>query len=274
MAIWDKEQAVKGQMAEVAVFSRLLSAIYDQSWYGKLTEEEVGWFAEKIGTEPAMELGCGTGRISAPLLERGCDLYGVEGSRDMLDVLHAKLSEEDKARFILWNALQVPYPAPDACFASIIVPFSTFGLVHNNATEVLGENRLLKEFHRMLMPGGKVVINEYRIGPFDRCLVDKKHPPWLHCHLHPEHGNICEEQTYHFEEKPNRILEKQIVRKRKTRFIRESDGAVLEEHHEEIPIWDTLDYPILASDAGFCYEGFEQCRFHEDDSVQHIMTKS
>lgn len=48
--------------------------------------EEIDFWARQIAEagEPALELGCGTGRILVHLLKRGLDVVGVDSSRDML----------------------------------------------------------------------------------------------------------------------------------------------------------------------------------------------
>jgi SAM-dependent methyltransferase len=54
-------------------------------------DREVEYFADAIGRfgEPALDLGCGTGRLLVPLLDRGLDVDGVDVSADMVAYAHA-----------------------------------------------------------------------------------------------------------------------------------------------------------------------------------------
>ena len=42
---------------------------------------------------PALELGCGTGRVLVPLAAAGVEATGIDSSRDMLAILTRKLSD-------------------------------------------------------------------------------------------------------------------------------------------------------------------------------------
>jgi SAM-dependent methyltransferase len=272
MQVWQEQLISKHQPGYISVFSKLLSELYDQSWYATFSPAEVEFFASHIQTKTTLEIASGTGRVTIPLLDRGIDLYGIEGSLPMFQILQSKLSTEQRDRFILWDARQTPYPAANKTFEAVIVPFSSFGLIHNGVSE-LGSNRIFREFGRLLRVGGWVIINDYRTGSLDHNTLKKPEGVWLHYHQHPEHGQIREEQYSRYEIVPNRILPKQVIRRRRTVFLRERDGTVLEEHLESVPLWDVNDYPVLGEDAGFSYRGGEKCHFHQNESIQHVFQK-
>lgn len=48
--------------------------------------------ANKLGGK-TLELACGTGRITIPLAENGINIWGLDYSSSMLDVLNAKVSK-------------------------------------------------------------------------------------------------------------------------------------------------------------------------------------
>jgi SAM-dependent methyltransferase len=50
-----------------------------------------------------LDVGCGTGKAGAPLLERGCSVLGVEVDARMAEVARAKGLEVEVARFELWD---------------------------------------------------------------------------------------------------------------------------------------------------------------------------
>jgi ubiquinone/menaquinone biosynthesis C-methylase UbiE len=61
-------------------------------WYECLSTSSPTWASEvaswtrciEAAGEPVLELGCGTGKILIPLLERDFDIAGIDNSEDML----------------------------------------------------------------------------------------------------------------------------------------------------------------------------------------------
>jgi SAM-dependent methyltransferase len=272
MTLWHVDRAWP-EPGESAVFSTLLSALYDQSWYGKLLDAEVEFYLQYVRQGRVLELGAGTGRLSAPLLRAGCDLYGIEGSSAMLARLHEKLSPSERHRFIHWNAQHTPYPIKAARVDQVIIPFSTFGLMHNQVLDV-GANRLFRELTRLLKPGGQVILNDFRTTPLDRTEVAQT--PWMaqFDHFHAVEGPIREEQISQFHIVPNRLCAQQMIRERTTRFIRLRDSKVLETHVERIPVWGSDEFPRLGQDAGLTYlGGILVPDFHDEPSMMHLYQK-
>ena len=48
MNIWQINKLTKKKQAQIAVFSKLLSELYDESWYGYFTEDEIQFFFSYI----------------------------------------------------------------------------------------------------------------------------------------------------------------------------------------------------------------------------------
>jgi ubiquinone/menaquinone biosynthesis C-methylase UbiE len=272
MTLWHVDQPWP-EPGESAVFSTLLSSLYDQSWYGKLLDAEVAFYLQYVREGFVLELGAGTGRLSVPLFRAGCDLYGIEGSSAMLARLHEKLPPSEQYRFIHWNAQHTPYPIQAASVDHVIIPFSTFGLMHNQVAD-LGANCMLHELTRLLKPGGKVILNDFRTTPLDRTQVDQA--PWVaqFDHFHAVEGPIREEQISQFRIVPNRLCAQQMIRERVTRFIRLRDSKVLETHVECIPLWGRDEFPKLGQDAGLTYlGGILVPDFHDEPSMMHLYQK-
>ena len=186
-------------------------------------------------------------------------MFGIEGSPQMFNILQSKLPAEHINRFILWDARQTPYPAKNQAFECAIIPFSTFGLLHNDI-EDFGDNRILNEINRLLVPGGLLIINDYRADLFDRKKIKSPDAVWRRerNHFHAEHGRIIEDQHSRYKIVPNRLFPQQIIRERRTVFTRERDGKVLEEHSECIPLWDIQDFPVFGKKCWiFLYRGKE-----------------
>lgn len=67
--------------------------VYDE-WYppGEEADRVVDALARLAAGGPVLELGCGTGRLCLPLVDRGLVVVGLDASQAMLDRLTAKLS--------------------------------------------------------------------------------------------------------------------------------------------------------------------------------------
>lgn len=100
---------------------------------------------------PIMELMCGTGRLSIPLIEAGADLTCVDSSRGMLKVLARKLAD---------RGLHAELHCADVCrlalprrFDLAILPFQSF-------MEIVGEDNqaaALASIASALNPGGRFI---------------------------------------------------------------------------------------------------------------------
>lgn len=293
--IWKTGLYEQAAASDECVYSDLTADLYANNWYGRLSQEEIQYYRSHIREAVTLEIGCGTGRIFIPLLECGCDMHGMEISEPMLNKLKSSLSPGDQHRVILWDALNTPYPVDDETFDMVTIPFSSFGLMHNNHIEKLDDNVMFHEFYRILRPGGLVILNEVRTYVHDRsggmesiarqALQGKKDKDMqadvkgsklfltFH-HYHPKHGAIKEELISSFSLKKTRLIPDLIIREREIIFTRVSDNKVLERHHEVIPVWDILEYPVLGNNANFKYLKKEETpKFHILATVNHIFQK-
>jgi SAM-dependent methyltransferase len=100
------------------------------------------------GCESVLELMCGTGRVSIPLLKAGVPLTCVDSSPEMLARLHGKLGSE---------GLFAPVHQTDVCafdlkkrFERIIIPFHAFAEI----VEPEDQSRALASIRRHLADDG------------------------------------------------------------------------------------------------------------------------
>ncbi len=293
--IWHAGALDEGNVSDDPVYSELTAALYGSSWYGRVTPEELEFYRAWIDGSRTLEVGSGTGRLSIPLLQAGCDVYGLEISTVMLGQLRSTLSAEQGQRFICWNALQTPFPVDDETFGAVIIPFSSFSLMHNHVQDP-GENRMFHEFYRVLRPGGLVILNDARTykhdrnrgmasfgqqeldGKSDQSMTGVVQDDTLILTFeqwHPDHGEIKEEWISTFYLQDTRLVPQLVMRQREIRYTRVRDGEVLEAHHEVIPVWDVSEYPLLGEDANFEYLTQEVTpSFHVSDTVNHIFRKT
>jgi len=108
---------------------------------------------------PALELGCGTGRILLALAQAGCPVWGMDLCQPMLDKARQKLEQEapsvrKNVRLIQGDMRDFDL---DQEFGLIYLPFREFMHLHREE-EQLG---CLDAIHRHLSPQGRLIINLY-----------------------------------------------------------------------------------------------------------------
>jgi SAM-dependent methyltransferase len=117
-------------------------------------QEEVSYLraaVERFG-QPALDLGCGNGRILLPLLEAGLDVDGVDISADM--VAHAR-EAADRAGYSPNLAAQPMHELELPRRYRTIFMVGAFGIGGNRDNE----REALVRAHRHLEPGGALLIN-------------------------------------------------------------------------------------------------------------------
>lgn len=104
------------------------------------------------GGGPVWDVGCGPGRITAPLQALGLDVRGVDLSPEMVEVARA---EHPAIGFEVGSmtALDVP----DGQLAGIVAWYS---VIHTPPADL---PRIYAEFHRALRPGGHLVV-AFQVG--------------------------------------------------------------------------------------------------------------
>lgn len=114
-----------------------------------LPESELRLLPETMGGMDAIELGCGTGYVSAWMTRRGARVVGIDNSRRQLATAGRLAGEHGlEIAFIHGNAEAVPYPAGSFDFA-----VSEYG-----AAIWCDPYLWIPEAHRLLRPGGRLVF--------------------------------------------------------------------------------------------------------------------
>jgi SAM-dependent methyltransferase len=116
--------------------------------------------AEVVG-DPILELGCGTGRVLAPLAAAGHRITGVDRSRPMLDRARSTLQMQ-VSDGTLWRRVTLfegsmteAERAPGGPFGLVIVSLN--GLMH--VSDMAGQRAALTSARRALDPRGMLVID-------------------------------------------------------------------------------------------------------------------
>lgn len=118
------------------------------------------WFADIVGIGPVVDVGCGTGRITAHLHGLGVDVSGIDLSPGMVE--QARRTYPD-LRFSVGSMTALPLP--DACVDGLVAHYST---IHVPDDELPG---VLAEFARVLSPGGHALLT-FQVGDEPLHLTD------------------------------------------------------------------------------------------------------
>jgi SAM-dependent methyltransferase len=144
---------------------------------------ELPYFRRYIenGGEPALDVGCGTGRLLIPYLRAGLDVDGCDVSPDMIALCREK-AERDGLTPTLW-AQPMHELDPPRRYRTIYV-CGAFGLGSTREQDV----EALRRFRACLEPGGTLLLDnevpyaDARVWPYwspagRRSLPEAPHPP-------------------------------------------------------------------------------------------------
>ncbi len=127
-------------------------------WWAEFNEggEDVEYFRRAIAAsgEPALDAGCGTGRLLLPFVRSGLDVDGSDASKDMVELCQAKAKSEG----LSLNLYAQPMHALDLPrrYRTIVV-CGAFGLGGTRAQDLEG----LRRIHAHLEPGGSLVMDHF-----------------------------------------------------------------------------------------------------------------
>jgi len=92
-----------------------------------------------------LEPMCGSGRFLIPLLKHGCDIYGFDGSVDMIEACRNRLNEDERIQLATFES----FHSPNA-FQACIIPAGSFSLL----ADARAAKQALACIHRIMVPDG------------------------------------------------------------------------------------------------------------------------
>ena len=114
-----------------------------------IPEQQVNMLPESMRGMHCIELGCGTGYVSAWMMKRGARCVGIDNSAQQLATARRLMEQHELPMELLHgNAEQVPYP--DASF--------DFAISEYGAAIWCDPFLWIPEAHRLLRPGGELVF--------------------------------------------------------------------------------------------------------------------
>ena len=138
-------------------------SITPQTWHYGLVAEwwaqfnldgpEIGYFGRYVEAgQPALDAGCGTGRLLLPWLRAGFDVDGCDVSADMIAVCRERARRDGFEPTLLVRPLHEL--EPPRSYRTIVV-CGVFGLGSTRAQD----EEALRRFHRFLEPGGTLLLD-------------------------------------------------------------------------------------------------------------------
>jgi len=141
-------------MNENALYPDFFARFYDVIYSSLRDEADQRYFMNKIlkVNGPVLEVGVGTGRFFTDALNRGADIYGIDISPAMIDVLNRKIPEKEHFRVQLMDICDLK---PRQKFKLIVAPFRVF--MHFLTIEK--QIQALNAMHDLLLPDGILIFD-------------------------------------------------------------------------------------------------------------------
>jgi len=113
-------------------------------------QRRAGMFREFLGEgcKEILEIGCGTGLFTHEICKTGNHITAIDISAELLELARQRVCCEN-ARFVLGNAYATGFPAD-----------SFDALVGSSCLHHLDIAQALREFYRLLKPGGRLMFTE------------------------------------------------------------------------------------------------------------------
>lgn len=137
-------------------FARFYDTIYRKMRDGADSE----YFLELIRSNRGkiLEIGVGTGRHFMRALKEGADIYGIDISSSMLDVLLKKLDKKEHYRISRQSIVDFSF---DFRFGLVLAPFRVFMHLLEKEEQIKALNNVYEHLH----PGGSFVFDAFVPDP-------------------------------------------------------------------------------------------------------------
>ncbi|MFW5772338.1 MAG: class I SAM-dependent methyltransferase [Phototrophicaceae bacterium] len=157
--------------------------------------------AEEYGG-PMIDIGCGTGRVMAPLAQQGYEVHGIDNERAMLDRAERlrKTSPELKQNLHLHHGDVLTYEL-DKQFKLVLVPYN--GLMHFHDQEA--QIAVLQKLRAWTAPDGLLVLDLPNAGDIfgtqetDAVMMERTF-------LEPESGHMVMQQSHSYLDRTQQLL--------------------------------------------------------------------
>ncbi|MFC1477198.1 class I SAM-dependent methyltransferase [candidate division KSB1 bacterium] len=159
-----------------------LAEFYDAEW--RNLTQDIPFLREEAAKTggPILELACGSGRIMLPLARDGHEVWGIDNSRKMIDILSKKAEEEPALAQLMHFSLQDMRTFTfDMQFKLIIIPFNSFLLM----TDRPDFDICLQNCRKHLTDDGVFIVDIFSPN-FELCAIREPKMQFLQHFLNPE----------------------------------------------------------------------------------------
>ena len=134
------------------------AAIYDEVY--SFVDYDINFYLQKASNIKGniLEIGCGTGRITIPLMENGANITGIDSSQKMIDMLGTKVANNKVPIKIIKRDVRDLELAQK--FSLVIFPYRGF----QSLLTVEDQVNALNSLRNHLEPGGKLIITLFVPG--------------------------------------------------------------------------------------------------------------
>lgn len=137
-------------------YPRFFARFYDLIYHQVRDGVDNNFYLNKIIQTKGkiLEVGTGTGRLLIEALENGADIYGIDISPSMLEILKGKLNKEQQDRISLQNIVDFKSGFK---YDLIIAPFRVF----MHLIEKRDQLKALNNVYHNLNPGGEFIFDAF-----------------------------------------------------------------------------------------------------------------
>jgi SAM-dependent methyltransferase len=219
-------------------YQSLEALLHDPFWAAEGEAVELGFMENVLKEHPgrSLEIGCGSGRLLLPLLQKGFEVDGLELSEEMLRLCRDSAATLGLAPVLHHGDMTAFVPAE--AYASLLVPAFTLQLAED-------ANATLKAFHGQLKSYGVLYLSVFR--PQAELLKELPENEWYDDHgIELPDGRKAALRTRH------RLDRKQRILFREHHYTLHSEEGVQEHFSEQTVRWFTpRQLSAMLTKAGF-----------------------
>jgi len=143
-----------------SIYPSYFARFYDLIYSSIRSDIDTDYFLKKIreAKGPVLEAGVGTGRLFTEALKQGLDIYGIDISPAMLNILKSKIDRKYHDRLTIQNISDFSFGRK---FKLILAPFRVF----MHITETLEQLAVLNHVYDNLSEGGLFIFDLFIPDP-------------------------------------------------------------------------------------------------------------
>ncbi|MDO8537524.1 MAG: class I SAM-dependent methyltransferase [archaeon] len=238
--------------------AQVYDIVYHDFTNKQYTQKEINFIKQIVNNQKTLlDVGCGTGRHTIPLIKAGFDVIGLDNSKGMLEVLKEKL-KKGKLTAKLINKDILKTKTFNQKFGGIICFWNVFSEIAKTDKEAI---KALKLFIQSLEKQGILIIEQTNPSSFN--------PQTLEFNSKVRKGNYTYETAYNavkYFPKTNSTLSKEIIKITKNGKLIKKLETIIEQRW-----WRKQELQRLCKKAGFKSVKFYESNFHPNKKLADML---